>query len=205
MINASSNRLATTACILAVLTGCASLEEAQTTGDLVVRYSQRLNTELQAFEKSLGANHKARAARIDDWDRKAQAHEEYVTATVRVWSVSQDKTAEHLYKSVRTSRPASLELTLSLAPVSKEKGDKKKKQQKLYDPKPIETTIKRVQDLTREESFKDRVKFAFGFAKDVWSQVKGKQDEARNNADEAGEEAKKNATDTKKRVDSSVK
>ncbi len=205
MYNQIIIRFIVVGCIMAGLSSCASLEEARTTGDQFVLYSQRLNTELQAFEKSLESNRKTRGARIDDWDRKAQAYEEYVTATSRVWSVSQDKNAEHLFKSVRTSRPAPLDLTFSLAPNSKEKGTKEKKKQKLYDPKSIETTIKRVQDLTREESFRDRVEFAFGFAKDTWSQVKGKQNEAKEEVDNAAKEANKIVPDIKKLIDSSVK
>lgn len=149
--------------------------EVEQTGDLVVRYSQRLNEQLQAFEKALLEQRAERAKRTQASIESAKAYEAH-TADIRdLWAVSQDKTALQLFDSVRGTRKK-----LPGAEVSelKDATSASSQQTRLYNPEPIETTIKRVMDLTRSDSAKERATFAFEFAKGVWTQVKKQQDTA---------------------------
>ncbi|HNP82739.1 MAG TPA: hypothetical protein PKN47_14860 [Nitrospira sp.] len=149
--------------------------EVEQTGDLVVRYSQRLNEQLQSFEKVLQEQRAGRIKRAQASIESAKAYEAH-TADIRdLWAVSQDKTALQLFDSVRATRKK-----LPAAEVPEPKGDIQTSSQEplFYKPEPLETTIKKVLDLTRSESAKERATFAFEFAKGVWTQVKKQQDAA---------------------------
>lgn len=168
----------TTCMIVCLMLGPVAYAEptkVQITGDLVVRYSQRLNEQLQAFEKALQDMRAGRTRRTQASIESARAYEAY-TADVRdLWGVSQDKTAQQLFDTVRATRKKPLNGSVS-AP-----GDdtsEPRQQTPLYNPELLETTIKRVMDLTHSDSAKDRATFAFDFAKDVWEQVKKQQDTA---------------------------
>jgi hypothetical protein len=156
--------------------------EVENTGDLVVRYSQRLNEQLQAFEKSLQDLRAGRTRRARASIESARAYEAY-TANIRdLWAVSQDKTAQQLFDSVRATRK---KLPAGDASAPKDDTSAPPQQTPLYNPEPLETTIKRVMDLTRPNSAKERATFAFDFAKSVWEQVKKQQDTASKIAAEA--------------------
>lgn len=180
----------------AFVSACAPLDEVQTTGNLVTDYSLRLNTELQSFEKSLNSNRQTRAGRIGEMERKAQAYEDYVTAVSRVWIVSDDQVAMKLFESVRETRPSIAETSMITSGAAPGPGGAP-----LYDPKPVETMIKRIQDLIKDESPEDRVAFAFEFARDVWAQVEEKQQNAQDQVDSADENV---TTTVSGNVDSSV-
>jgi hypothetical protein len=188
--------------LLSGLTGCATPPEVKETGDLVVRYSQRLNEELQAFEKSLETRRASRNQRIADRTQKTKANEAYVNTLQRLWTVSQDKTAEHLFESVRSSRPKPLELSLTL-PATTMVVNKKKKE-KLYDPQIIETTILHIRKLTAGESPREQIDFFFEFAKEVWSQVSENQKQAESQAVAGESEAASTAAKTDQKMTSSI-
>ena len=189
--------------LLTVITGCKTPAEVKNTGDLVVRYSQRLNEELQSFEKSLEAQKAKRKQRITYWTGRAESNEVYVNTIKRQWTVSEDKIAKHLFNSVRESRskPSRLKLKAPEADSALKQNNK----EKVYDPEPMETTIKLVGDLTKEESLKEQVEFTFGFAKEVWSQVKEKQNEAKTQFNNGAMEAVKTEAKSYNKMESSVK
>lgn len=149
--------------------------EVENTGDLVVRYSQRLNEQLQAFEKSLRDLREGRTRRALASIESARAYEAYTADIQNIWAISQDKTAQQLFDSVRVTRK---KLPVEAVSAPKDDVSASSKQTTLYNPEPLETTIKRVMDLTRPDSAKERATFAFEFAKDVWEQVKKQQDTA---------------------------
>ncbi|TXG84169.1 MAG: hypothetical protein E6R14_05340 [Thermomicrobiales bacterium] len=168
-----------TACMIVCLTPSspahAAPTEVEQTGDLVVRYSQRLNEQLQALEKSLQEQRVGRTKRTQASIESAKAYEAH-TADIRdLWAVSQDKTALQLFESVRATRKRSQGTD---GPEPKNDIPASSQQTLFYNPEPLETTIKKVLDLTRSESAKERATFAFEFAKGVWTQVKKQQESA---------------------------
>lgn len=188
-----------------LVTACITVDEAQKTGDLVLKHSQQLNSELQSLEKELKTIRDGRQARITVMNNQAELHEAYISDKVGFWQIARNKTAQHLYDSLKKSRATQPQLTLSLAPDAKTGKGKKEKPGKLYDPKALEEMIKKIKMLTADETSRKRVERIFNFAKDVQGQLKKQQDEALAAA-KAGNTHEKNTEKTAAaQINSSVK
>jgi hypothetical protein len=157
------------------LAACAALPEAKETGDAVILYSERLNRELTAAEKTLSESRAVRAEKAREDALAAEQNERQVAVKQREWAVAENKTAEHLFDSVRKGREQPLDFTLSISAAGSMRSDTQGG--KLYDPAPLETVIKRIEDLTKSGSLRDRTESAFQFGKDIWTDMEKKQEQ----------------------------
>lgn len=158
--------------------GCATIPEAKNTAALVSQYSQKINNDLQYYEQSLQEARSKRSAEMSELTNKAQYYKSYISERERGWTISGNKTAENLFKSLLNSRLEPVELKLVIPSVSENA-----KSAKLYDAANLENVIKQVQKLTREESLEDRLKFSFEYAKQIANDLDDKNGDGKKQND----------------------
>lgn len=168
-----------------VLSGCATPSEVERTIDLVTTHSQNLNKQLKGFNKTHKEISKLREDRIVRLENSAKEVEAKTAGIYRRWEIEKNKSALHLFKTLKKTRPKVSNIDLGKSGVSSTGGDAVS-----YDPKPIENMEKKLKEIKEGKSFWDQVEFVFDFAEGIGNPVE-------NNQKKANETAKKGETKEK--------
>ncbi len=137
------------ACTVLLLSAVASTTACRTPGavaetaTLVMGHSAKLSEQLVAFERGYRRADQARAQRTAALGDAAAFDEELVEERRRVWLVGDDEVALRLFDGLAATRPEVATPDYRL-PGGEARAPKPKA---LYDPKPIEEMIKKLQEL----------------------------------------------------------